>query len=750
MFIASEDKYKDYTNATAVDIFMDIELPSDLFTNQCVVSTNEPVIFSVELSSYDFSVDVFFDDGNGNVLELSAQYLDPVEIPVYYDTEGIFSPSLSTRRLVNPDIVQITNYTNLVCVKNDNTVYDKLSDRQIFSELVLPFSKKEMEIPPSSFVKASVFNEAVDKFWANLNYLMSQLTMFSQDLPILLKDWYDGTEWKLGMPDAGSLSAKDIAGVGDYILTLEGDSIVTRRNDKYLTVVEQSNQITEAEIFFNPMSMSIYNGYLLVVDSERNGFYVFHFDGVDRTLEVFLGGYGTVEDNYRFNSPSNGIITNDGVLIADTGNRCLKQYNSTFHWEMTYSNLEGTKPLKITRNNNEIFVLCDDDVIRVFPAGTDIVSRRIKGVVASPKNIILDDFNQDLLYIFGDSSIALLNSEDKIISINYAMPTIYNIWQNDKTFIGLGGSYLIRFVDYLTFDSLVSGPISSQMFGLDELYVDWREYDQHLIYNDSFAKMRANLSLLINSVTAVPVNYYDFDGNFIYQIKEDRPEASCDFSDTPGIGFNEIESYDVMHREWGRLWDQMDCVRTNIETIKKHPTFDETACLRWSSGKKTFDYNNKTMSWPISWEELDCDESSIAGTIRGILPQHWTWAWLQCERPNAPTFADLTCEVIPDNMIKTWEEMEHNDAYPEQYTWKNTSKTENLETFYQELTCHDIWGGLTWSMICNAPVENPYPISWKNLDCCDTTYNVLPYDFFNADKNAPVFSWKSLECSAAP
>lgn len=747
MLVTTNIITKDYTNATPSEILQDVALPTVIYTGQCVVHSNEVVNFFVPLDSFDYSVDLIFDDGNGNITTVLGQF-NNTTLTASYPTEGVFSPVLSTRKYTNPSIVSRSEFGNFIVVRDTNVDYDTDSDRKIFTSLELPHNRESLCIKPSEFVKDTTFNVVVDKYFENFDYLVKQTLLYSQDLPYVWHGWFDLNGWHVGLPETtvSSISATEIEFYDDKLLTIENNGLKLREDDYYLTLVAELSSVTEAETFIKPESISIWGYKILVVDSGKNSFFVFHIDNNVLVNDVYLGGFGLPTDNYRFNNPTDGHISTHGVLIVDTDNKCVKQFTKTYHWSYTYTGFGSAKPIKVTRNADRVFVLCDNNKIYIFEQNTDSPIKIIDDI-AEPQTILLDDYNTDLLYVFGKTAVYLYDREFRLIAYNKNFPSTRAVAQKDKKYYTVGNEgYIGKFTDYLSYTNIGSD-ISSNIWGIDSVYVNWQEYDQHLIYNDSFAKMRDNLKIFANSITAVPVNYYDFDGEFIYQDFESTTLSTCDFQNY-FIGVNEIESYDILRREWNRIWDLMECIKDGIDTKRKHPAIDSNNCLTWVSGKSTFNINSNTVSWPISWEELECDESTIDGTIRGILPQHWTWNWLRSERKNAPTWVELECNVVDDFAVKTWEEMEYNVGYATQYTWEETLKFATLSTQYYNLTCTDIWGGITWNSLCGDPVENPYS-TWKNLDCCETTYNVVPYDFANNTETSNIYSWNSLSCAVS-
>jgi hypothetical protein len=285
--------------------------------------------------------------------------------------------------------------------------------------------------------------------------------------------------------------------------------------------------------------------------------------------------------------------------------------------------------------------------------------------------------------------------------------------------------------------------VSATFWPIESIYFDRREFSQHSLYNDSFQKMRDNLRLFVYGVSSKPVDYYGFGGEYLYQTTEslEASTLSCDFNGY-NIGINEIVSYDVLKRQWNEIYDLTQCVLDSIKNEKRHLSSDALSCLTWGSGKSGYKYDTNTISWPISWEEMDCSVSEVSGNILGVLPQHWTFNQLRCERPNAPTFNELVCDVLENTAIDTWLEMRDNE-----YTWNNTMQLSTIPLMYDDLRCQPIYGeGIKWTD-CGW-VENPSPHTWKNLNCCLSSYNVLPYDFFNSKKTPDKYAWSNLTCDA--
>jgi len=718
MLITNVTTSQDSSSASPVELLLDSQYPVILYTKNHIVSTNQVVEFDFILDhSEDCLVDISFYDGLNSIvtlLELSADYPNVTEtLTASYSAEGLYTPEISVSKSGFPSKTTIYKYNNFVWVNDTLEEYDSESDRQIFSVLQLPNDKSELNIKPSDYVTSHTFNLVVDKYWENFNYLINQLKVYSQELPYIWNAWYDGSVWDDGIPENNEdLKIVDVLKIDDNIYTIENNKIIIRKEDYTGTILKTIENTTNVETFQKPISFSYHENTLLVLDQEQSMIFSFVVDkeNLELNLYLYFGGFGDKEEKYKFNLPTDIYHNNSGIFVCDTENSVVKKFTNKYHWLFTVD--MDSKPLRIISNDFYFFVLCEDNTLSKYDQSGTFLNK-IDIIIQDPLCIHLDQINNSLFYVFGNSEVVLLDEMGKVLSYYKNFPTVKNVYQKGKEFVAVSDSYIGKFGDCLLFNLLGSQDnILNSAWNKESITVDFREFSQQIIYNDSFKKMRDNLDIMLTEITSRPVNYYSFSGDFLYRTFETLSEEdkNCDISDRV-IGFNEIESYDVISREWNNIYDTMECVTDIIQTKNRHLSEKNTDCFIWKHGVVSNEKEDNSTIWPISWSEMDCElseltASELSGMINGILPQLWTFNQLRCERYNAPT----------------WNELKE---YPS-LTW-NTLKSR----------CGDI-------------INNPSENAWENLigDCCEPESNTIPFDF-NEDVNIPNYAWTNFECGSA-
>jgi hypothetical protein len=293
---------------------------------------------------------------------------------------------------------------------------------------------------------------------------------------------------------------------------------------------------------------------LFVLDGTLNKVASYNVNLTDPVpFELFLswGGFGTSKSTSRFSKPNDICIDIlDNVWVADTGNRCIKQYSNTGTWLQTIidDNLRDTPPISMAADSeNNIHVLTKNKIRVYKPDGEFSFDYDFTNTISTKQPIkISSNYNKEMIYVVFDSVVLryfrtgvfagyLINEKKCATGLRDVFQDEYRntlIISNDK---------ILKYIDVMNQQSIV-GELPESYWKLNDLLIHKDEYIQNWVYNKSFQRLWDNIEIMRHTLM--------YNLNTCQQYK---PPIYT--KDKIIIGQNEIVTSTVVNRCIQYLWE---------------------------------------------------------------------------------------------------------------------------------------------------------------------------------------------------
>lgn len=330
--------------------------------------------------------------------------------------------------------------------------------------------------------------------------------------------------------------------------------------------------------------------------------------------------------NYKFILPELVRVVNNQIIVFDTGDDSLKLFDKTFNWlgTMNNRNFKNNIPKDIiyNENKNEYYILTKDSYILKYDREFRLTDKIFSGIYLDN-----DEYCSKFYKSYNNSNICYIATNRRIIkkfitkldknigsylfrryhvireqqdiwnflNINwnldkfpwhqydnleddYYIPNIKCMSfipiddQNDKIYIVIN-SRILYCEDNILYNSLMSNNNSGtlnyypdfQIYSLDDIYIDEKEYTQSLTYNKSLYKLVYSLNLLASKIIFKPIMQYDNYTNIL--IKEFK-YIENELLDSKNIKIydNENVDYMVINRIFEKIYNFQQMLLQNIQS----------------------------------------------------------------------------------------------------------------------------------------------------------------------------------------
>jgi hypothetical protein len=269
---------------------------------------------------------------------------------------------------------------------------------------------------------------------------------------------------------------------------------------------------------------------------------------------IVWGGIGGLNSNSRFRSPNDiAIDLNDNIIVADTGNSCIKIFTNRGVWVRTITNKEfvDNAPISVTvDDDNNIHVLTSKE-IRVYDySGVYLSSYNFSKYSTGNPTRLSSSYNRlsiylivgnDVLKFFKNGVFAAYILDGTVSCIE----DVKSVTQDEfRNILITSKEKIIKIVDLLRRKKLISN-LPDYYWDLNDVLIDKEEYVQNWVYNRSLQRMWDNIeifrsALLFDDTTCKGRSSYVHTKNKIL------------------IGINEIVTDSVINRAVGYLWDNFN------------------------------------------------------------------------------------------------------------------------------------------------------------------------------------------------
>jgi hypothetical protein len=490
-------------------------------------------------------------------------------------------------------------------------------DRHLGTTLALPYSGfNTIAIAQNELVTASSINAAFTKLYDNFTYLYRSTRIASNLIPtsaigyigVLPPSTTIG--WQTVSPTLSTslfapLSSnldniKVITGgintpLNNYVFFAStGTDIIVLSGDINLTSVNITLSTTHTGIGsnvnfidINSMYLDTVNNNLYVSDLSANTIYKYNAGGflTDTSIlqniliyESSIGGYGGYDDHIFFNQPTGLFIYNSSLYVLDTGNSCIKQYDTNLNWTNTYRlfrDFANTKPLSLMFESlsGEAYVLTDSNTIYRYSN-----SFNNRDIINLPVLSATDEYYQSIVPSTTDTNIFYLITNKNVYKRfvtdpNFAVGSYLtyrfgvNTPENIQSFISFanGGNdnnllfstYNNRglfslYSDNLNLQSILAN-VNFDVYATNDISVDYHEYVQNWVFNKAIAKLITNHTRLRDEIIGKFSYLRDSNNNIVfngirYTLPNELATVSFERDITKFIGCNEIFQSAVLNR----------------------------------------------------------------------------------------------------------------------------------------------------------------------------------------------------------
>jgi hypothetical protein len=273
-------------------------------------------------------------------------------------------------------------------------------------------------------------------------------------------------------------------------------------------------------------------------------------------LTVTWGGAGSAASTNRFLRPNDiHIDINDNVWVADTGNKCVKQYTNTGNWIQTIvdSYFNTSPPLSMAVDEKDQVHILTQNSVRVYDYNGNFIFTYLIDTSSKPIKINTN-FNKQILYVtyinFVRKYVRTGLSFDYLFNQKPCVDYINSIYQDEfRNTLVTFGDKIIKYV-HIVKQRRSRSELATAFWSIDNILIHKEEYIQNWVYNKAFQRMWDNIELFRLSL------YYD--GTYCKGYKPPVYKKEDIF-----IGQNEIVTSVVINRCLEYLWANL-CTLINF------------------------------------------------------------------------------------------------------------------------------------------------------------------------------------------
>jgi len=313
-----------------------------------------------------------------------------------------------------------------------------------------------------------------------------------------------------------------------------------------------------------------------------------------------IGGYGNYDSAELFNNPESLAIYNSSLYILDSGNSCIKQYDTDFNWVIThrlfrdfYNNypidisVDGSGNIYVLTNTNKIIKYNSDfttstviDLPALYNVGEyyqNIINSTVDSDIfylVTNMNVykkfysaIKDTIGQYLFYRFNGSSGESITSFTSFINaVNTDTNVVFSTYN--------GAGKFALYADNINLDTVLVTD-NFDVYPLSAIEINNNEYVQNWVFNKAIAKLLVNHTRLRNLIFSRFLYEPDDHGTLVFQgtrylTADENLSVSFDQYMENFIGCNEIFQNIIVNRALEAVYNAQvsifDLLQLDVET----------------------------------------------------------------------------------------------------------------------------------------------------------------------------------------
>jgi len=266
------------------------------------------------------------------------------------------------------------------------------------------------------------------------------------------------------------------------------------------------------------------------------------------------GGIGGVNSKNKFYLPNDiNVDVNDNVLVADTGNNCVKLFTNNGVWinTITDSELMINAPISVAGDvDGNVHILTGENVRVYTSTGILLFTYDFSAYTSNLPSKINSSYGRICIYVVAGNQVLKFFKNGAFAGYildgsNQCINEITSIFQDEYRNILISNNQtIVKIVDLLTVNKLNSN-LPASYWNLNDMLIHKEEYVQNWVYNKSFQKVWDNIELFRSTL------FFDTSKCKGYTTYV-HPKTKI------FIGINEIVTNTVINRIIGYLWDNFN------------------------------------------------------------------------------------------------------------------------------------------------------------------------------------------------
>lgn len=601
----------------------------ELYTDTNYVSTGQAVYFYNNSNQNFFTnpsikYDYFlFDAGEGGVISTTTSSISTI-----YATTGSKTPSMTG--FLSNSAVNITQWKDMIFVKNEKEQYDSNITREFYENVELPYSLQDCFIKPNDWQFSSNVNNSLEKLKTNLEFLSSCCYINNLNFPKafggFLATKFGNFQWHINETTTNlqnnyfdDLKSGQI--INDKLLVVNSNRIELYSYSNQPALLFSTNTIGNAEMLENPVKCLYIDSRLYILDNGKQSIFICDFDlDLPQNIKLthYWGGFGSRQDKTKLNNPVDFCLDqNKNLYIVDQDSYIIKVYNKNLNWirniSLSYFS-ESNKPTSITCDGSDLFVCMQNGqsfIIDEF--GIVKYSYSLKDTTKCFFNIL----NSGIIYIVQDKILKKYTQNSTFVNEHYFDETIKDIFFDDVHCYVLCSNYIYKIVDFIQIDSIINDDESLSGFSWSSILLNENEFVSDYIYNDSFKKIKDNISLLNSRIQNKLILEYG-DGKTVSNQSTSAFMASSLSNADFYIGSNEPVLYDTINRGIKGLYNNLSELKNNINVGLDYPNINENIKWIWKYHYIDSIQKPSLLKSPVTWSELMTDQISLNTVLSSI------------------------------------------------------------------------------------------------------------------------------------
>ena len=498
-------------------------------------------------------------------------------------------------------------------------------DRYLGESLSLPYSFEDIKIQANDTVSASLMNLKTKHLYDNFLYLYKNTLLASNVIPVSSTAiagvtasstafaWYTGLSSREFRPLSNNPS---LVGVDQTNITLlvknndfdryslftsSGPTINVFNFDNAATYISKVLTLTQIDEgygvpFKNICDFEIYEKNLFVLDNEINRLIKYDASGFVELNTVTnnklyyidsIGNYGDFNAKTDFNDPQALAVYAGFLYVLDSGNKCVKKYDTNLNWEFTfrlYKDFLSAFPVDISCDvRGNMYVITNNDKLYIYDNNFD--NKQVYDLSLIKENneifkrIIFSQTNNNIFYLYSNKNIYKKLVNKPYDTVGKYLLYLYKYDIPDEQIKGFSSAPTLDLKNDRNIMFSVSGNVGKfgnfydnqnlfdilsirdfDIYGFKEISYNSDEYVQNWVVNKNLSKILLNHMRLRDQIIGKFIATKDYLNNIFfrgtrYLLPVELESIYFEQDITYFIGGNELLTSKIINRAFEKIYN---------------------------------------------------------------------------------------------------------------------------------------------------------------------------------------------------